>query len=99
VNSRYYGHFQNATMSTIHADASGRKERLASPARGLGLPAVFVFPLVALVFRVFRRSAKAAPDPTFGGMNRDEFASFARQNPAPQHWFDEDARGLRRAAR
>jgi hypothetical protein len=86
-------------MSTIHSDAASSEGRIAPPARGLGRVAVLAFAVVALLVRIFRRSGKAAPARTFGGMSHDEFAKFAGENPPPQKWFDEDLRGLRGAAR
>ena len=72
-------------MSTIHSEAASSAEaRPAAPARGLGRVAVIAFAVIALLVRAFRRSGKAAPARTFGGMNYDEFAKFAGENAPPQ---------------
>ena len=42
----------------------------------------------------FKRSTRAEPPPTFGGMTHEQFGEFARENPPPQKWFDQDTTGL-----
>lgn len=49
------------------------------------------------LLRLFRlRPAKSA---TFGGMTYEEFVQFAKENPPPQSWWEEDVTGLRGPAR